>query len=177
MKLQRIVLASLCSAALMGATAARAAEYYVGEPVIKNNMQIVPNYLLGIAMDPMPKGMAMDKDAIHLEVDIHATKGETHGFAEDQWIPYVTVQYTLQKEGSDKKITGELYPMVAADGSHYANNVKMDGDGTYKLTYHFLPPSAQGFARHTDKATGVPAWWKPFDASWTFQYPSKAKAE
>ncbi len=68
-------------------SALSAKEFYVGEPIVKNNLQLVPHYLEGIRMDRMPKGMSMDPKAIHLEVDVHATKGETHGFHEDEWIP------------------------------------------------------------------------------------------
>jgi uncharacterized protein involved in high-affinity Fe2+ transport len=46
---------------------AQAGEFYVGEPIVQDNLQIVPNYLTGIKMDPMPKGMDMSPDAIHLE--------------------------------------------------------------------------------------------------------------
>ncbi len=170
------IAAVLIAALVALAVPARAAEFYIGEPVVKNNMQVVPNYLVGIEMDNM-KGMAMPggKDAIHLEVDVHAAKGEQHGFAEDSWIPYLTVTYRLQKEGGGAAKTGRLEPMTAGDGPHYASNLKMDGPGKYRLTYHFEPPSANGFRRHVDKATGVPDWWKPFDAEWTFDYPSKQK--
>ena len=63
--------------------------------------------------------------------------------------------------------------MQAKDGSHYADNVKMDGPGKYKLTYHFTSPEAVGFLRHVDKETGVPAWWGPFSESFAFSYPQK----
>jgi uncharacterized protein involved in high-affinity Fe2+ transport len=63
--------------------------------------------------------------------------------------------------------------MIAKDGPHYADNVKMDGPGTYTVTYRFEPPEANGFLRHVDKATGVPAWWQPFSESFTFAYPQK----
>ena len=170
-----LLLAGTAALLALSATAALAKEYYIGEPQVMNNMQLVPNYLLGITMDPMPAGMAMGtKDTVHLEVDVHATKGETHGFHEDEWIPYLTIHYTLKQAGG-YKVSGILSPMVAGDGPHYANNVQMNGPGEYTLTYHFEPPSKLGFARHTDKETGVPAWWAPFDASWTFQYPSKSK--
>ena len=62
---------------------AQAGEFYVGEPIVQDNLQIVSNYLTGIKMDPMPKGMDMSPDAIHLEADVHATKDEKHGFSED----------------------------------------------------------------------------------------------
>ena len=65
----------------------------------------------------------MGKDAVHLECDVHATKDETHGFAEDAWIPYLTIRFTLTKEGVKFKKTGRLAPMTATDGPHYANNV------------------------------------------------------
>jgi uncharacterized protein involved in high-affinity Fe2+ transport len=162
--------------AIAPAAANAAQEFYIGEPVVKENMQIVPNYLTGIEMDRHPPGMKMGKDAVHLEADVHATASETHGFAEDQWIPYLTITYTLTKDGAPAyRRTGRLYPMIAKDGTHYANNVDMAGPGTYRLTYVLLPPSSNGFIRHTDAASGVPAWWKPITARWTFAYPSKTK--
>jgi hypothetical protein len=152
-----------------------AAEFYIGEPVEQDDMQIVPNYLVGIQMDHMPPGAAMGANAVHLEADVHATKNEKHGFPEDAWIPYLTIKYTLTKDGSKFKKTGKLAPMTAADGPHYANNVDMGGPGTYQLTYEILPPSSNGFIRHVDKATGVPDWWKPITLHWTLTYPSKQK--
>ena len=159
----------------LSAAASRAQEFYIGEPVEQDNLQIVPNYLVGIQMDRMPKGMEMGPDSVHLEADVHATKGEAHGFHEDDWIPYLTIKFTLTKDGTAFKKTGTLAAMTAGDGPHYANNGRMAGPGTYELTYEILPPSANGFIRHVDKATGVPPWWKPIVAHWTFAYPSKSK--
>jgi periplasmic iron binding protein len=171
----RILTASAALALLAFGSAQAAQEFYVGEPVVQSGMQIVPNYLTGIEMDRHPDGMAMGKDAVHIEADVHATKNETHGFAEDAWIPYLTIRYTLTKPGTNFKATGRLWPMTAKDGPHYANNVMMAGPGTYKLTYVIEPPSRNGFIRHTDAASGVPDWWKPVTASWNFVYPSKTK--
>lgn len=154
-----------------------AKEFYVGEPVVKNDLQLVPHYLLGIEMEPMPKGMSHGKDAVHIELDVHATKDEKHGFKEDEWIPYLTIEYTVEKTGSSFKKTGTLAAMTAGDGPHYANNVALGGEGDYKLTYRILPPSKAGFIRHTDKETGVPEWWQPFSVSWSFHYPSKEAKE
>jgi hypothetical protein len=127
-------------------------------------------------MDRMPKGMETGPDTIHLEADVHAAKDEKHGFADDAWIPYLTIHFKLAKQGSNFKKTGMLAAMTADDGPHYANNVRMAGPGTYDLTYEILPPSSNGFIRHIDKATGVPDWWKPITAHWTFTYPSKEKS-
>jgi periplasmic iron binding protein len=170
----RTILAAGAFAALCtGAQAAQ--EFYVGEPVVKEGMQIVPNYLTGIEMDHHPQGMSMSKSAVHLEADVHATKDEAHGFSEDAWIPYLTIKFTVSKNGSAFHRSGQLYPMTAKDGPHYANNVDMAGPGTYKLTYTILPPSSRGFVRHIDKDSGVPGWWAPITTGWTFDYPSKTK--
>lgn len=179
----RIAVASFAGL-ILAAFPAVAGEFYIGEPVVKEGMQIVPNYLVGIEMDRHPHGMAMDKNAIHLEVDVHATKDETHGFAEDAWIPYLRIKYKLIRLGNTTGVggigskfetSGELYPMTAKDGPHYANNVKFGAAGLYRLTYTIEPPSSNGFIRHIDAASGVPAWWAPITASWNFNYPSKTK--
>ena len=163
------------AASLLAPSLAMAGEFYVGEPVEKEGMQISPAYLEGIQMDHMPKGSSMDPKAIHLEVDVHAAKGDKHGFPEDAWIPYLTIHYTVEKVGTSWKKTGTLAAMQAKDGPHYANNTTMNGPGQYKLTYVIDPPSENGFIRHVDKETGIPDWWKPVSASWTFTYPSKSK--
>ncbi|MGH6683486.1 MAG: iron transporter [Pseudolabrys sp.] len=173
-KISNSVLAIAAFAFCLGAPLALSAkEFYVGEPIVKNNLQLVPHYLEGIEMDRMPKGMSMNPKAVHLEIDVHATKGETHGFHEDEWIPYLTIRYRLEKVGGKFKTAGKLFAMTAGDGPHYANNVMLAGEGDYHLTFTFDPPSKAGFIRHVDKDTGVPAWWEPFAADWTFHYPSK----
>jgi periplasmic iron binding protein len=151
-----------------------AQEFVAGAPLERNGLMIAANYLLGIALDldaimPMPSDMT---DLVHLEADIHAAEGNTQGFEKGEWVPYVGVSYHLAKQGSDWSATGSLHPMVARDGPHYADNLKLNGAGQYRLTYHLDPPVKNGFARHTDAATGVAAWWEPFEVSWTFTYPS-----
>ena len=47
--------------------------------------------------------MDMGPDAVHLEIDVHATKDDKHGFKEDEWIPYLTISYTIEKVGSKYK--------------------------------------------------------------------------
>jgi uncharacterized protein involved in high-affinity Fe2+ transport len=80
-RLSFVVLAAILSSIVP----AVAKEFYVGEPVIKNDMQLVPHYLLGIEMAPMVKGMAMGPNAVHLEIDVHATREDKRGFKEDEW--------------------------------------------------------------------------------------------
>jgi uncharacterized protein involved in high-affinity Fe2+ transport len=163
---------ALAAFGLAASPALAVQEFYVGEPVVKAGLQIVPNYLTGVEMNAHVPGMEMGKDAIHLEADVHAAKDEAHSLAEDTWIPYLTITYTLTKKGSGFHKTGTLAAMVAKDGLHYANGVKMAGPGAYHLTYVISPPALY---RHVDKASGVPAWWAPIKADWTFDYPSKSK--
>ncbi len=170
----------LCVAILTSTGASAAEQFHIADPIEKNNMTIQPNYFTGVKMESlnkdMAKTMAMDDKAIHLQVDIHAAKGEPHGFGKGSWIPYLKITYKIEKLGSDFHKAGQLLPMTAKGGTHYANNIDMDGPGQYHLTYEFEPPSVNGFIRHIDKATGVPEWWAPFMLDWTFEYPIKTKA-
>ncbi len=170
--LRRILAVTAATFAL--AQAAQAKEYYIGGPDYKNNMEIVTSYLLGIQMDPMPPDMPMGTDAIHLEVDLHATANNPWGYDDQSWIPYVTISYVLTKEGTGWTAKGKLLPMSADDGPHYADSLKMDGPGKYTVVYTFQPPSVNGYYRHTDKATGIPPWWAPFTETFSFTYPVKS---
>ena len=171
--MNRPALLATAATALLLAHAASAREYFVGGPVHAHDMEIVANYLVGVEMAPMPPGMPTGPDVIHLEADVHATADNVYGYPDGAWIGYLTIAYTIEKQGTDWKASGTLLPMVAKDGPHYANNVRMDGPGTYKVTYRFTSPEANGFLRHVDKETGVPAWWAPFSETFTFSYPQK----
>jgi periplasmic iron binding protein len=166
--------ALLTMVAFLGAAhIAMAREYFVGGPVHEHDMEIVANYLVGIEMAPMQPDMLHGPDVIHLEADVHATADNVYGIPDGAWVPYLTIEYTLTKAGTSWQEKGKLLPMTAKDGPHYANNVKMNGPGQYKLIYRFVPPEANGFLRHIDTETGVPAWWEPFTQEFNFTYPQK----
>ncbi|MEO5334173.1 MAG: iron transporter [Magnetococcus sp. YQC-5] len=120
------------------------------------------------------KDAVRDRDAtdVHLEAQIHALDKNPHGFAAGSWIPYLTVEYALEKIGSDWKAKGELIPMASSDGPHYGENVKLSGPGKYKVVYSIKPPS---IPYHTDKETGVKGWWEPFKLDWEFNYAGTGK--
>lgn len=141
--------------------------------VEKNGMEIVAVYIQPVTMDPMLPGMGPAD--IHLEADIHALKGNQHGFSEGDWFPYLGITYTISKVDSAWSTSGSFMPMAASDGPHYARNIKLDGAGKYKLRYSIEPPPYNGFYRHTDKETGVAKWWKPFDLEWDFIYVGTGK--
>jgi uncharacterized protein involved in high-affinity Fe2+ transport len=167
-----------CVAAVASATAAHALEYPIGKPQIMNGMEIAAVYLQPVAMEPA--GMMRDAKAsdIHLEADVKATDKNGNGFADGTWIPYLAIAYELTRQGSNDRITGTLMPMVASDGPHYGDNVKLAGPGRYKLKLSIAPPGADAhshFGRHVDKETGVGAWFKPFTVEYDFAFAGVGK--
>ena len=169
----KTILAAGAAVLLLGAQA-QAAERPVGEPIERDGMKVGAVYLQGVLMDPVDDICGPNDADIHLEADIHALKGNPNGFGAGEWIPYLTVSYELTKPGSDFSSKGPLVPMVADDGPHYGRNVKLAGAGKYHLTVKLIPPSANGFYRHTDKETGVGQWWQPFTQEWDFTFVGSA---
>ena len=147
-----------------------AAEIGIGQPVVMDGMIMRPVYLQPVHMAPSMPGLDQGNFDAHLELDIHADKNNPQGFDPGAWIPYLTVSYQLQKLGSDWSSFGTMMAMTANDGPHYGANVKFDGPGKYRLQLRILPPPYEGFLRHTDKETGVKAWWTPIEKSWDFVY-------
>jgi uncharacterized protein involved in high-affinity Fe2+ transport len=108
----------------------------IGTPQTKNGMEIAAVYLPAVDMESEEGSDAMlpvNKSDIHLEAFITATEDDPHGFRAGQWIPKLTIEYTLIKLGARERIEGRLIPMVASGGPHYGNNIKMRGIGKYKL--------------------------------------------
>ncbi|KJG10899.1 membrane protein [Photobacterium kishitanii] len=169
---------AIASTLILFSATAISQEYPLGQPTIKDGMEIQGVYLQPITMD-MGKDKTMtqlpaNKADIHLEADIHAVEENPNGFAEGDWIPYLTIKYSVTKLGDKKEAqSGMFMPMVASDGPHYGKNIKLDGNGKYKVVFTIYPPSYNKnapFFRHIDKETGVAPWFKPFDVSWEFNY-------
>jgi uncharacterized protein involved in high-affinity Fe2+ transport len=162
--------------ALSGSVGAK--EYPIGKPQIANGMEISAVYLQPIEMDPPGMMRAAAESDVHLEADIKATKGNANGFPEGEWVPYLVVRYELTKDDGGQAIKGELMPMVANDGPHYGDNVKLMGPGKYKLVLTILPPSENEhahFGRHVDKETGVGPWFKTFAVDFEFTFAGTGK--
>lgn len=157
---------------------ALALEYPIGEPVQKAGLEIGAVYLQPVEMDPPGMMRAARDSDVHLEADIHATADNPTGFPEGEWVPYLVVRYEIQKSGSANVQKGTFMPMVANDGPHYGDNVKLEGPGKYRLKYTILPPTADKmshFGRHTDKETGVGPWFEPFELDYEFVYAGTGK--
>lgn len=154
---------SMCLTAL--AFSAHAAG--IGGPLLRDGLEIIPRYEEGVTLDRL----AAPPGSVHLVADVHATAGETHGFKEGAWIPYLTIAWSLTRDDNPTfKKSGLLYPMASKDGPHYGGSAVMAGPGPYRLTYIVSPPSSHGMLRQTGK-DGVAEWWKPITASWDFNYP------
>jgi periplasmic iron binding protein len=145
-------------------------EYPIGEPQLRNAMQVAAVWLPPVGMEGM--GEALGSDVIHLEADIRATEGNRNGFAKDEFVPYLKVAYSIVPTSGGPPIEqGEMMPMVARDGLHYGASVLMPRAGSFRLIYRILPPSSGGLGRHTDPVTGVAPWWEPFEVSFDWDYP------
>ncbi|MDU8362839.1 iron transporter, partial [Pseudomonas syringae group sp. J309-1] len=95
MNMQSITAALALALLTMGSGSVLAKEIPVGTPHSEAGMEIGAVYLQPIEMEP--EGMmrpAKDSD-VHLEADIKAGKGNTNGFAEGDWMPYLVVSYEL----------------------------------------------------------------------------------
>ena len=169
-----VVAFAMCSMA----NGASCKEYPIGQAQEKEGMHIAAVYLQPIEMDP--PGMMRDakESDVHLEADIKAAKGNPNGFAEGDWMPYLRVGFELVKLDDKQTLKGEFMPMVANDGPHYGDNVKLFGPGKYKLILTISPPSENThahFGRHVDKETGVGPWFKTFTADYEFVYAGTGK--
>ncbi len=153
--------------------AAEAKEYPIGQPVTTAGMEIGAVYLQPIEMDPPGMMAPADKTDIHLEADIHAVDDNPNGFAVGDWLPYLNITYVLTKDGG-QPIKGMLMPMVASDGPHYGDNVKLDGVGKYHLTFTISPPGPM-FGRHVDKESGVGPWFAPITTDYDFTFAGTGK--
>jgi len=160
------------------AASALALEYPIGTPQHRAGMEIAAVYLQPIEMEPAGMMRAAAESDIHIEADIHALDSNVNGFEEGAWIPHLIVKYEISKTGGQFKTSGEFMPMVANDGPHYGDNVKLDGPGKYQVRYTILPPSENPqahFGRHTDRATGVRPWFKAFSVDYEFTYAGTGK--
>ena len=160
----------------LAAPFAAAKEYPIGAPQACGGMEIGAVYLQPIEMDPPGMMRAAAQSDVHLEADIAATADNPNGFQEGSWIPYLRVAYELRKDGSDQVLKGDFHGMVASDGPHYGDNIKLLGPGKYHLTYTILPPSeASMFGRHVDKETGVAPWFETCNVEYDFTYAGIGK--
>ena len=166
---------ALAAATLAGSAFAR--EYPIGKPQHHDGLEVSMVYLQPVTMEPA--GMMREARAsdIHLEADVKALGDNKQGFAEGVFVPYLVLRYEIRKTGGAEVLRGELMPMVASDGPHYGDNVKLAGPGKYTVSVSVAPPDAghSHFGRHVDKETGVAPWFAPFKLDYDFTYAGTGK--
>lgn len=177
----RFRLSSMAALALLSCASAFGLEQPIGTPQNVAGMEIAAVYLQPIEMEPEGHMRRATESDVHLEADIHALASNPNGFAEGMWIPFLHIRYEVLRQGSTQPISGTFMPMVASDGPHYGDNVKLQGPGRYTLRLTIAPPNApenelgHHFGRHTDRATGVRPWFKTFNVEWDFTFAGVGK--
>ncbi len=139
---------------------------FINTTSIPPQLNVGTVYLQPIMMVPTGMMLPRNQSDIHLEVDIHAKATlKARGFAPGDWLPNVNVNYTIQKVGDPKplvcggmhttadKDSCKLMAMVASDGAHYGDNVKLNGPGFYIVT--FEAQTDPHFGWHTDTDSKV----------------------
>jgi len=172
-QLKTIFVLPLLLGILLAANRAAAVEYPIGTPQQRFGMEIAAVYLHPVLMEPEGVMKKPEESDVHMEADIRALASNPNGFDEGAWIPYLVVKYEVIKQGSNDKVAGDFMPMVANDGPHYGDNVKLKGPGKYTVKFRISPPTANPqahFGRHTDRLTGVRPWFKPFEVEYEFTY-------
>lgn len=162
---------ALASAEAKASQEAGHEQFPIGDAQDFDSVQITASYSQPADMVPVGMGLSASDSDIHLEANVTALEGNQLGFVAGDWIPYLTVDYRITSPGG-KAIEGTFMPMTGNCGQHYGANIKLDGAGTYQVTYIVGSPTANGFVVHSDSTTGVTGrfWDAPLEASWNFDY-------
>ena len=152
-------------------------EQPLGDDVTVGPLKVGGVYFQPVDMEPEVGTPAADS-SMHLEADIHAVKDNNLGFGTGDFVPGLTVDYSIKDKSGNAVQEGTLMPMNASDGPHYGLNLPKLDAGTYDVSFMIKPPSV--WLLHTDKTTGVegrfwteplvaefPDWqWDPTAVSW-----------
>lgn len=171
-------LLALMLAALMvfGITAALATEkkeagfeeYPIGEEQDVDILHIAAVYFQPVEMEPLGEnGLSPEESNIHIEADISALdipedSEKFLGFGPGDWVPYLTIDYSIVNQETNAVASeGTFMPMAASDGPHYGANIKLPDAGTYTVTFTIHSPAENGYLLHVDEETGVKGrFWK-----------------
>ncbi len=136
-----------------------------GPQVAGDYIEVAAVYFQAIDMEHGTMAMppASESD-MHFEIDIKTTdKAKEIGFEADQFLPYLKITPKLTEKNTGKVVElGTLMPMIASDGPHYGNNIKLE-PGLYTVELTIQSP-ADDFMLHTGKDTsGVQGrfWTEP----------------
>jgi uncharacterized protein involved in high-affinity Fe2+ transport len=153
------------------ADAAGFTEYPVGDPLSLPPLEVAAVYFQPVDMEPAGMGLSAAESDMHLEADISAGENDL-GYGVGDFVPNLTVDYSITREDGTVASEGTFMPMNASDGPHYGANVALPDAGTYKVKFEISPPDSNGHVLHVDKETGVTGkyWTTPIVAEWDFDY-------
>lgn len=138
-------------------------EYDIKDAEGKPALHVGLVYFQPVDMEPAGASLAKTEADCHLEADISALKGNTLGFSDGDFVPYLKVKLFMKSHKTGKEQEIAFMPMNASDGPHYGANVKFkDGVGVYDLRLEIEAPGNE-YLLHVDKETGVTGrfWTEP----------------
>ena len=140
-------------------------ELPLGDDVFVGPLKVGGVYFQPVDMEPEVGTPAADS-SMHVEADIHAVKDNNLGFGTGEFVPGLTVDYTIADKSGNVVQQGTLMPMNASDGPHYGLNLPKLDAGTYDVTFTIKSPETNGWLLHTDEKTGVKGrfWQEPLKA-------------
>ncbi|MDR0433085.1 MAG: iron transporter [Bifidobacteriaceae bacterium] len=146
-------------------------EFPVGDPLSLPPLEVAAVYFQPVDMEPAGMGLAAADSDLHIEADISAGENEL-GYGVGDFIPNLTVDYSIVAEDGTEASAGTFMPMNASDGPHYGANIALPDAGTYKVTFTIYSPEKAGHLLHVDEATGVKGrfWTEPIVAEWDWDY-------
>jgi uncharacterized protein involved in high-affinity Fe2+ transport len=146
-------------------------EYPIGDPQSLPPLEVAAVYFQPVDMEPAGMGLAAADSDMHIEADISAGENDL-GYGVGDFVPDLTVNYTITAEDGTVASEGTFMPMNASDGPHYGANIALPEAGIYKVKFSILSPEARGDVLHIDKETGVEGhWWtEPIVAEWDFDW-------
>ena len=125
-------------------------------------------YFQPVDMAPADLAAAKEDSDLHIEVDLTANENP-YSFNVGEWVPYLSIDYTINDLDGKEVASGSMMPMAASDGPHYGNNIALP-EGEYSITIYVKSPAENGYLLHIDPETGVEAdefWTEPLTATWT----------
>ena len=128
-------------------------------------------YFQPVEMEPAV-GTPAAESSMHIEADVSAAPDNKLGFGAGDFIPGLTVDYTIKDKSGTTVQEGTLMPMNASDGPHYGANVALPDAGEYTLTLTVESPEKNGWVLHSDPETGVKGdfWKDPAVLPWDWDY-------
>ncbi|MDR2620140.1 MAG: iron transporter [Propionibacteriaceae bacterium] len=148
-------------------------EFPIGDPLSLFPLEVAAVYFQPVDMTPAGMGLSAAESDMHIEADISAAAGNELGYGVGDFVPGLTVDYTITNTANNEvAAAGTFMPMNASDGPHYGANIALPNAGVYLVRFSIKSPEHTGTVLHTDPETGVTGrfWSEPIVAEWEFNY-------